>query len=62
MIRRDRRPLIDGTLLGPDHLAELVAWHLHRLGAAKAEVVVFVSGVVPNRVSASTWVTAKLVN
>jgi hypothetical protein len=43
MIRRDRRPLIDGTLLGPDHLAELVAWHLHRLGAAKAEVVVFVS-------------------
>jgi len=43
MIRRDRQPLIDGTLLGPDHLAELVAWHLHRLGAAKAEVVVFVS-------------------
>jgi hypothetical protein len=43
MIRRDRRPLIDGTLLGPDHLAELVAWHLHRLGAAQAEVVVFVS-------------------
>jgi hypothetical protein len=43
MIRRDRQPLIDGTLLGPDHLAELVAWHLHRLGAAKAEMVVFVS-------------------
>jgi hypothetical protein len=43
MIRRDRQPLIDGTLLGPDHLAELVAWHLHPLGAAKAEVVVFVS-------------------
>ena len=43
MVRRDRQPLIDGTLLGPDHLAELVAWHLHRLGAAKAEVVVFVS-------------------
>jgi hypothetical protein len=29
MIRRDRQPLIDGTLLGPDHLAELVAWYLH---------------------------------
>jgi hypothetical protein len=43
MIRRHRRPLIDGTLLGPDHLAELVAWHLHRLGAAQAETVVFVS-------------------
>jgi hypothetical protein len=37
------QPLIDGTLLGPDHLADLAAWHLHRLGAAKAEVVVFLS-------------------
>jgi hypothetical protein len=43
MIKKDRQPLIDGTLLGPDHLAELVAFHLHRLGVAQAEVVVFVS-------------------
>ncbi len=26
---------IDGTLRGPDALIELVAFHLHRLGAAK---------------------------
>jgi len=43
MTRKDRQPLIDGTLLGPDHLAELVAYHLHRLGVAQAELVVFVS-------------------
>jgi hypothetical protein len=43
MIKKDRQPLIDGTLLGPDHLAELVAFHLHRLGVAQAEMVVFIS-------------------
>jgi hypothetical protein len=43
MTKKHRQPLIDGTLLGPDHLAELLAYHLHRLGVAKAELVVFAS-------------------
>jgi len=43
MVKKGRQPLIDGTLLGPDHLAELVAFHLHRLGVAQAEMVVFIS-------------------
>jgi hypothetical protein len=43
MTRKHRQPLIDGTLLGPDHLAELLAYHLHRLGVAQAKLVVFVS-------------------
>ena len=43
MVCRHRQPLIDGTLLGPDHTAELVAYHLHRLGAARAERVVFIA-------------------
>ena len=43
MTRKERQPLIDGTLLGPDHLAELLAYHLHRLGVAQAKLVVFVS-------------------
>ena len=43
MTKKHRQPLIDGTLLGPDHLAELVAYHLHRLGVAQAELVVFAS-------------------
>jgi hypothetical protein len=47
MIKKERQPLIDGTLLGPDHLAELVAFHLHRLGVAQAELVVFISDGAP---------------
>jgi len=47
MVRKHRQPLIDGTLLGPDHLAELVAYHLHRLGVAEAEVVVFAADGAP---------------
>ena len=31
------RPVIDGTLRGPDALIELVAFHLHRLGAAQGQ-------------------------
>jgi hypothetical protein len=38
---------IDGTLLGPDVIAELVAMHLHRLGAAKATSVTFVADGAP---------------
>jgi hypothetical protein len=34
---------VDGTFLGPDAAAELVAMHLHRLGAAKALSVTFVA-------------------
>ena len=37
------RPWIDGTMGGPDHLMELLAFHLHRLGAARAKAVSFVS-------------------
>ena len=47
MLHKHRQPLIDGTLLGPDHLAELVAYHLHRLGVAEAEAVVFVADGAP---------------
>ena len=38
---------IDGTFLGPDALAELVAMHLHRLGAARAVSVTFVADGAP---------------
>ena len=40
---RGSRPVIDGTLQGPGALIELVAFPLHRLGAAKAREVVFVA-------------------
>jgi hypothetical protein len=37
----DSRAVLDGTFLGPDATAELVAMHLHRLGAAQAASVTF---------------------
>jgi hypothetical protein len=47
------RPVIDGTLQGPDALIELVAFHLHRLGAARAKVVTFTADGAP-------WIWARL--
>jgi hypothetical protein len=44
---KDSQATIDGTLLGPDAIAELVAMHLHRLGAAKASSVTFVADGAP---------------
>ena len=37
------RATVDGTLLGPDAMAELAAMHLHRLGAARAVSITFVA-------------------
>ena len=44
---RQRPVLIEGTFAGPDHLAELVAYHLHRLGAAEAESLTFSADGAP---------------
>lgn len=41
------RPWIDGTFGGPDEALELLAFHLHRLGAAQAEVVAFAADGAP---------------
>src|SRR3954462_5570709 len=50
---RGSRPVIDGTLRGPDALIELVAFHLHRLGAAQAKLVTFAADGAP-------WIWARL--
>ncbi len=52
-MKRGSRPVIDGTLQGPGALIELVAFHLHRLGAKEAREVVFVADGAP-------WVWARL--
>jgi hypothetical protein len=54
------RPVIDGTLRGPDALIELVAFHLHRLGAAKALVVTFTADGAPGIWARLDWVTAQV--
>ncbi len=44
---KNTRPWIDGTFAGPDEAMELLAFHLHRLGAARAKAVVFVADGAP---------------
>ena len=44
---RGSQPVMDGTLQGPDALIELVAFHLHRMGAAGARLVTFVADGAP---------------
>ena len=46
-MKKTSRPWIDGTFAGPDEVMELLAFHLHRLGAGQAEVVVFVADGAP---------------
>jgi hypothetical protein len=57
---RGSRPVIDGTLQGPDALIELVAFHLHRLGAAKANVVTFAADGAPWIWKRLDWIVAQV--
>src|SRR5438270_10939544 len=56
---RGTRPWIDGTMKGPDHLMELLAFHLHRLGASQAKAVSFVSDGAPWIWNRLDWVIAR---
>jgi hypothetical protein len=53
------RPWIDGTMNGPDHWMELLALHLHRLGAAQAQAVSFVSDGAPWIWNRLDWVIGR---
>ena len=53
------RPWIDGTMGGPDHLMELMAFHLHRLGAARAKAVSFVADGAPWIWNRLDWVIGR---
>jgi hypothetical protein len=59
MVRKSRAR-IDGTFQGPDEMMELLAMHLHRLGAAQAEVVVFVSDGAPWIWDRLDWVVKRV--
>jgi hypothetical protein len=56
---RGSRPVIDGTLQGPDALIELVAFHLHRMGAAEARAVTFAADGAPWIWKRLDWVIAQ---
>jgi len=57
---RGSRPVIDGTLQGPDALIELVAFHLHRMGAAQANLVSFAADGAPWIWKRLDWVVAQV--
>jgi hypothetical protein len=40
-MKKDAKPIIDGTFAGPDEILEVLAMRLHQVGAAQAEVVAF---------------------
>jgi hypothetical protein len=46
-MEKQSRAVVDGTFLGPDAVAELVAMHLHRLGAARAASITFAADGAP---------------
>ena len=54
------RVLIDGTFQGPDEVMELLAMHLHQMGAANAEVVVFVADGASWIWKRLAWVVARV--
>jgi hypothetical protein len=57
---RGSRAFIDGTLQGPDALIELVAFHLHRTGTAKANVVTFAADGAPWIWKRLDWIVAQV--
>lgn len=54
------RPVIDGTFGGPDEVLELLAMHLHRLGAAAAEVVALGADGAPWLWERLDWVVQRV--
>jgi hypothetical protein len=54
------KPWIDGTFAGPDEAMELLAFHLHRLGASLAEVVVFLADGAPWIWERLPWVVRRV--
>ena len=59
-LARRSRARIDGTFAGPDEVMELLAMHLHRLGAARAEVVMFVADGAPWIWERLPWVVRRV--
>jgi hypothetical protein len=57
---RTSRPWIDGTFCGPDEAMELLAMHLHRLGATQAKEVVFLADGAPWIWERLEWVAKRV--
>jgi hypothetical protein len=52
-MKKDTRPILDGTFGGPDEIMEVLAMRLHQMGASQAKVVAF-------RTDGATWMWGRL--
>jgi hypothetical protein len=59
-LKAGTQPWIDGTFGGPDEAMELLAFHLHRLGASAATVVTFVADGAPWIWERLAWVAQRV--
>jgi hypothetical protein len=59
-MKAQTRPWIDGTFQGPDECMELLALHLHRLGAVEAELVAFLGDGAPWIWERVPWVVRRV--
>ena len=59
-MKRNTRPWIEVTLQGPDAVMELLAYHLHRLGARDAESVTFLCDGAPWIWERLDWVQSRV--
>jgi hypothetical protein len=59
-MKKETRPILDGTFEGPDEIMEVLAMRLHQLGAADAEVVAFRADGAPWIWERLEWVSKRL--
>jgi hypothetical protein len=52
-MKKDTKPILDGTFSGPDEIMEVFAMRLHQMGASQAKVVAF-------RTDGATWMWERL--
>jgi hypothetical protein len=59
-MKKDTKPIIDGTFQGPDEILEVLALRLHQVGASQAEVVAFRADGAPWIWERLEWVAKRL--
>ncbi len=59
-MKKGTKPILDGTLQGPDEILEVLAMRLHQVGASQAEVVAFRADGAPWIWERLEWVTGRL--
>lgn len=59
-MKKNTKPILDGTFAGPDEIMEVLAMRLHQLGASQAKVVAFRSDGAPWIWERLKWVIRRL--